>query len=234
MEIAVRDLGEITNAEVLAQFVNLDGLQVIDAGCGAMTFTKILADQGANVIAIDPDPIQAEKNRNADEVQGIEFIEAGADQLPVEDGSVDGVFFSYSLHHIPAGLYPQVFAEVLRVLKPGGFLYVIEPVDCPLNQVMRLFHDEDNARADAQVALRELAVPEFEFCEVVTYHGYSVYETFEDFFSYFAAKSFNTIYSEADIRRDEVKNKYEENRGEGGKFASPRQVMVLKQVKSNQ
>ena len=232
MEITVRDLGQITNAEVLSKFVDLKGRKVIDAGCGAMTFTEILAGQGASVVAIDPDPVQAQKNREAEPVNGIEFVESGADALPVDDNSIDGVFFSYSLHHIPAELYPQVFSEVVRVLKPSGFLYVIEPVDCPLNQVMRLFHDEDKAREDAQKALHELAVPEFESCEVVAYHGFREYRTFEDFVEFFAAKSFNTIYSEDDIRRDEVRAAYEANRGNDGQFASPRQVMVLKNLKS--
>ena len=55
----IRDLGCITNIEVINQFVSLDGQLVIDAGCGDLGFTRLLAEQGARVLAIDPDPVQA-------------------------------------------------------------------------------------------------------------------------------------------------------------------------------
>ena len=122
------DLGFSSNMEVLQRFVDLKGKFVVDAGCGSMIFTRHLSELGARVLAIDPDPVQAELNRDGPPIPDVEFQQAGAENLPVGDNSVDGVFFSYSLHHVPSELYPQVFAEVLRVLKPDGFLYVIEPL----------------------------------------------------------------------------------------------------------
>lgn len=224
-----RDLGRITNAEVIQQFVSIAGQKIADLGCGSMTFTKQLVDLGASVVAIDPDPVQAEKNRQDQQVLAgeIQFAESGAENLPVDDDSLDGVFFSYSLHHIPARLYTDVFAEVSRVLHSDGFLYVIEPVDCPLNQVMKLFHNEDLERAAAQQALQNLAKPKFSFCTEVSYHGYSQYDSFEQFADHFGNRSFNSNYSEEDVRNDKVRSAFEKLGGSDHRFQSPKMAMFL-------
>lgn len=226
MESSILDLGCIKNIDVINRFVELRDKRVIDAGCGALAMSRQLADGGANVMAIDPDPIQAAKNRE-EKIDRIEFVETGADQLPAEDQSIDGVVFSYSLHHVPEKIYPQVFAEVLRVLKPDGFLYVIEPIDGALNQVMRLYHNEDRERAAAQRALEALAKPNFEQCDVVTYHSWTQYESWDDYADQFVRKSFNTLYTEADVRRDEVRETFERLGAPDYRFKAPKMVMCL-------
>ena len=223
----IRDLGCQTNLNVIEQFITLQNRFVIDAGCGSMVFTRSLIEQGARVLAIDPDPVQAKLNRAAQSISNLEFCETGAEQLPVPPRSVDGVFFAYSLHHIPADQYPQVFDEVRRVLRKQGFLYVIEPLDCPWNHVMKLFHDEDQERAAAQQAIEELAIPFFESVRIVTYHTWTQYESWEDFATQFASRSFNTIYTEEDVRRPEVREAFEQLGGEEHRFQSPKQVVFL-------
>lgn len=223
----MRDLGEITNVEVIQRFLSLQDKDVVDIGCGALTFTRHLADLGARVLAIDPDPVQAEKNRTADPIPNIKFMESGGDQIPAEDGSIDGVFYSYSLHHIPAAVYPAMFQEVFRVLKPGGFIYTIEPIDCPLNQVMMLFHNEEVERAAAWNALDELAAPAFESREVVTYHGHRQYDSWDHFVDVYANKSFNSLYSDQDVRRPAVEKAFHLHGGPDHLFQSPKNVMLL-------
>lgn len=228
----INDLGCVTNIEVIQRFVELEGRQLVDAGCGDMTVARMLAENGANVLAIDPDSIQAQKNRQADPIPGIKFVETGAESIPVEDHSIDGVFFSYSLHHIPENIYTEVFQEVRRVLKPTGYLYVIEPTDCPLNQVMMLFHDEERERAAAQNALHQLAKPYFEICHEVTYHSIRSFESFEDFARHYSSRSFNTLYSENDVRAPQVEELFERLGAPDYQFSAPKRVMVLKNLKS--
>jgi len=223
----VKDLGFITNVEVIDHFVKLDGRFVIDVGCGSMTWTRHLSDLGARVLAIDPDPVQADLNRAADTIPNVEFAETGADKIPLDRNSVDGVFFSYSLHHIPAELYPDVFDEVLRVLKPDGFLYVIEPIDCPINEVIKLFHNEDQERAAAWSALEQVAMSCFQSAQIVKYHSHSQYDSFDDFAKQFASRSFNSNYAEADIRSRKVQETFQQLGHPNYRFTSSKQVMFL-------
>lgn len=223
----MEDLGCTTNANVMSRFVSLEGKRVLDIGCGGLAFSKILAELGASVVGVDPDAVQAEKNRAMDPIPNIEFIESGADQLPVPDQSFDGVTFAYSLHHVPATVYPQAFEEIFRVLKPGGFLYVIEPTDCDGNEVLRLFHDEQKVRADAWQALHELAKPRFAECETVTYYSVTQFESWDDYANRYASKSFNSTYTEADVRRDEVREAYHRFAGPENQLDARKNVMAL-------
>lgn len=226
----MKDLGLISNIEVIQQFVSIEGKSVVDIGCGDMTVSRLLAENGAFVLAIDPDPVQAEKNRVAGPISSVRFEECGADSIPATDDSVDGVFFSYSLHHIPAELYEQVFAEVIRVLKPDGFLYVIEPTDCPLNQVMMLFHNEESERAEAQGALSEIAKPRFQTAEEAVYHSMRQFDDFDDFANHYSSRSFNSLYSEDDVRSEKVRELFEHHGTPEYSFVAPKRVMVLKNL----
>lgn len=226
------DLGLINSIDVINRYVTLAGRFVIDAGCGSMTFTMPLLEHGARVLAIDPDPIQAKLNRQAAPITNLAFLETGAENIPVPDQSVDGLFFSYSLHHIPGTLFPRVFDEVVRVLRPAGFLFVIEPADCPLNEVMRLFHDEDREREAAQRALQELAVPRFETFQEFTYHSVAQYASFQQFADHFASRTFNSLYSEADVRHPRVEEAFGRLAGPDNTFLSPKRVMLLEKVRT--
>ena len=221
----MKDLGLRTNIDVVTEFVELQGSRVIDAGCGSMVFSRQLAAAGAQVIAVDPDPIQAEKNRKISE-PGIEFFETGADQLPVGDTSVDGVFFAYSLHHIPEVVYPRLFDEVVRVLKSDGYLYVIEPFGGPLNDVMILFHNEEQVRADAQTALATIASKSFSNIESFDYHSIRQFDSFEDFATQFTAKTFNTNYGKEDVWNEEVRTKFEEMGRPDYRFEAPKRGWI--------
>lgn len=226
----MQDLGCITNVEVISKLIDVTGMSLIDAGCGAMQVSRMLAEMGANVLAIDPDSVQAEKNRTSgltDSISGLTFQEAGAEKLPAGDQTIDGVFFSYSLHHIPATIYPDVFDEVFRVLKPGGFLYVIEPIGCPLNEVMKLFHDEDAERAAAQAALHEIAFPRFDSATEVTYHGWTEFESFADYAEKFGSRSFNSDYTFANVSHEAVRLAFEKHGAPDYRFQSPKQVTFL-------
>ena len=88
-----------------------------------------LAERSAKVLGVEPYPIQAEKNRAAEAVPGLSFVEVPGQALPTDDGFMDGVFFRNSLHHVPREHMGGALAEATRMLKPEtGFLYVLEPM----------------------------------------------------------------------------------------------------------
>ena len=64
--------------------------------------------------------------------------------------SVDAIIMLKSLHHVPIEYLKVGFAKIKKALKPGGKLFVNEPVfGGALNEIMRLFHDEEEVRSQA-------------------------------------------------------------------------------------
>jgi len=91
------------------------------------------------------------------------FMAGSAEAIPFPDASFDGAMMLKSLHHVPLDDMDQALAEVARVLKPGGWFYVSEPIfGGALNEIVRLYNDENTVRRAAQAALdRALAAGRF-------------------------------------------------------------------------
>ena len=113
------DLGELTDLGAVDRLVTVKGLDLIEVGCAGDDMARRLAERGATVLGVEPDPVQAEKNRAQSPTAGVSLVEAGGEALPAEDHSVDGVLFFRSLHHVPAALMDKALAEAARVLKTG-------------------------------------------------------------------------------------------------------------------
>jgi SAM-dependent methyltransferase len=72
---------------------------------------------------------------------------ADAQALPWDDESVSGIFMQSVLHHVPNPR--QFFSEALRVLKPGGRVFMLEPYHGPLASLIRknLHHEPYDEKA---------------------------------------------------------------------------------------
>lgn len=224
------DLGIVKDIDVIDRYLNVQDLFLIDAGCGNMSLCRSLAARGARVLGIDPDPVQAEKNNKADTIANVGFAETGADNIPVENASVDGVLFSYSLHHIPKDLYADVFKELHRILKPGGFVFVMEPVASgDLNEVMRLFHEEAAVRQAAQEALDTFGIPNYSQTTVVEYKKAVEYDSWDDYESKYIGSSYNSgSYTAEDVKHPDVKKRFMEvGTPVDFKFKCPMKVTLL-------
>ena len=107
-----------------------DGERVLDVGCGTgnLTFAVLRATPGARVTATDPDDaalaIAARKARRRG--VSVELVQAYADHLPAEDGSLDHVVSSLALHHVDDAGREGFAREALRVLRPGGRLTIVD------------------------------------------------------------------------------------------------------------
>ena len=104
------------------------GDHVLDIGCGPGFHVAELADlvgENGRVIGVDVSDtmLGVAARRNADHTN-VEFLSGDAVDLPVSDASVDGALavqvYEY-VHDISGAL-----AEVLRVLKPGGRLAIVD------------------------------------------------------------------------------------------------------------
>lgn len=138
---------------LLADLVPLAGQDIIELGCGAAALARALLDRhpDSRVTALEVDERQHAKNLAAPQA-GLQFVAGGAEAIAFEESSFDLALMLKSLHHVPVPAL--ALREVARVLRPGGHLYVSEPVyEGELNEVIRLFHDECVVRAAAQAAL---------------------------------------------------------------------------------
>ena len=143
--------------DVLADLVPLAGQHIVELGCGGAQLARALLARhpDSRVTGLEVDERQHAKNLAAPQA-GLEFVAAGAQAIPCADASFDLALMLKSLHHVPLPLLSQALGEVARVLRPGGHLYVSEPVyGGAFNEVIRVFNDEGVVRAAAQAALDE-------------------------------------------------------------------------------
>lgn len=99
---------------------------VLDLGAGTGKLARVLADRYVRVIAVEPlDELRAILEQRVPEAD----VRAGvAEDIPVGDGEVDGVFAGQAFHWFAND---TAVREIARVLRTGGVLALIwnEPVD---------------------------------------------------------------------------------------------------------
>lgn len=141
--------------DILARCLPLQGLHILEAGCGAAGLARRLLQRhpGNTYIGLEVDQRQHQLNLEHTP-NGMTFMLAPAQSLPFAAASFDLLLMLKSLHHVPRSDMDQALAEAARVLRPGGCLYVSEPVyDGALNEIVKLYNDEGAVRAAAQHAL---------------------------------------------------------------------------------
>jgi SAM-dependent methyltransferase len=131
---------------------------VVDVGCGDGSLVRHLARRGARAIGVEIGTEPLARARAHAPVGGERYLEGGAQALPLEDESADVVVFANSLHHVPVDLLDAALAEAARVLRPGGLVYVQEPVAAgPYFDLLRTVDDETEVRAAAHAAIGRAA-----------------------------------------------------------------------------
>jgi ubiquinone/menaquinone biosynthesis C-methylase UbiE len=101
---------------------DVDGLLGLDVGCGEGHNTRLLAERGARVAAIDLSDVflgHAQRSEDQDAL-GIRYLLANVAELPFAEASFDFATGIMSFMDIPD--MSRALAEIHRVLKPGGFL----------------------------------------------------------------------------------------------------------------
>ncbi len=148
----------VNEADILDQLLHLEGATVLELGCGKAEKTRIVAQKAAAVLALEVDEIQLAKNLTITGLPNVRFAHGGAEKIPAADANFDIVLMFKSLHHVPTELMDSVFADIRRVLKPGGVAYISEPVYAgDFNEILKLFHDEKAVR-EAAFAAEQRAV----------------------------------------------------------------------------
>ena len=107
------------------------GDTVLDVACGtgSLTLTALsYAGPDGKVYGIDAAPEMIEVAKNKASRSGLEIgFEVGLiENLAFPDATFDVVISRLAIHHLPDDLKRIGFAEILRVLKPGGHLLIAD------------------------------------------------------------------------------------------------------------
>ena len=106
----------------LKMLPDVEGLQGLDIGCGEGHNTRLVAQRGARMTAIDISEVFIRHARRLEEqdASGIRYLVASAVELPFAGSAFDFATGFMSFMDIPET--GSVLAEVYRLLKPGGFV----------------------------------------------------------------------------------------------------------------
>ncbi len=96
------------------------GWQVLDVACGNGNATLAAARSGAHAVGVDYVPALLEDGRARAVAEGldVEFREGDAEDLPVDDASVDAVVSVFGTMFAPD--HQRTADEVVRVARPGA------------------------------------------------------------------------------------------------------------------
>jgi SAM-dependent methyltransferase len=101
-------------------------MKILDVGCGSGPFLAFFWSQGyRDLAAIEPDPALT---KNIPSSVKVDLRNCMAEKIDFPDASFDVVFVYCVLHHLKGlDAYRAVCAEIHRVLKPGGVVFISEP-----------------------------------------------------------------------------------------------------------
>ncbi|MCA5891815.1 class I SAM-dependent methyltransferase [Isoptericola sp. NEAU-Y5] len=112
------------------------GQHVLDVGCGTgnLLLTVLDAVPDAVVTGLDPDGdalLHAARKarrrvRRRRHPGQVTLVRGYADRLPAADASLDHVVSSLALHHVPMAEKERFAAELVRTLRPGGVVTIVD------------------------------------------------------------------------------------------------------------
>jgi demethylmenaquinone methyltransferase/2-methoxy-6-polyprenyl-1,4-benzoquinol methylase len=96
---------------------------IVDLAGGTGDIAALLADGRRAVLVCDPSlPMMAEGRRRG--LAGIQWLAGQGERIPIASATVDAVTISFGIRNVTS--LEGTFAEILRVLKPGGRFFCLE------------------------------------------------------------------------------------------------------------
>jgi SAM-dependent methyltransferase len=212
--------------------LNLDDRDILELGCGRAEVTRAIATDGVNrrITALEVDTIQYHNHLTISDLPNVEFILAGAEDIPLADNSIDVVFMFKSLHHVPVNLMDKALQEIHRVLRPGGFAYISEPVFAgDFNDLLKMFHNEEQVRLAAFEAVKRCVDSGLLKLErELFFHSPMHFDNFADFEQKIIGAT-HTDHRLSDALYAQVKQKFETHMGtNGADFRMPIRIDLLR------
>lgn len=158
-------------------------LTIVAPGCGEGRMVRLLAAEGARVTGLESNPARLAEAKATPPVAGETYLTGEGDKLPFADGAADAVVYFGTLHHVPVEGQTQAVAEAARVVKPGGRVYISEPLaQGPYFKLLQPVDDETFVRAHALDAIRAAgrfgldALDEFVFTRVMRFADFAAFK----------------------------------------------------------
>jgi ubiquinone/menaquinone biosynthesis C-methylase UbiE len=99
--------------------------RVLEIGSGSGLNLPYYRPSVQEILALEPDPNLIKMARRVPHAEmPVNFIEASAETIPLDDSSVDTVVTTWTLCTIPGA--DAALSEMRRVLRPGGMLLFVE------------------------------------------------------------------------------------------------------------
>ena len=98
--------------------------KVLDLCCGSGEAAAPWLDAGFQITGLDVSPLALEVAEKRH--PGMQRVEGLAEDPPLENGSFDAIQLSVALHEFPRPAREQVLQSCLRILKPGGWLVLVD------------------------------------------------------------------------------------------------------------
>jgi demethylmenaquinone methyltransferase/2-methoxy-6-polyprenyl-1,4-benzoquinol methylase len=116
------------------------GDRALDVACGTGKVTAGLYDAaqpGGGALGVDfsGGMINQARERRGDDLQGLEFVQGDALDLPVEDDTFDAATICFGMRNLVD--YRRGFAEMARAVRPGGTVVCLE-ITRPSSRLGRL------------------------------------------------------------------------------------------------
>lgn len=112
---------------------------IIDLGCSIGISTESIVNQfpTSRVIGIDLSPyfLSVASYRSSTSPYRIEYIHANAEDIPLDDETIDLVVVQFMLHEVPEMPTYKILNEIFRVLKPNGMVAIVDLDPCSLNDL---------------------------------------------------------------------------------------------------
>lgn len=128
------------------------GMRILEIGAGTGRATEFvqMAYPQAHITALDlSDPYLRLARKKTETLKRTDFIQGDGADLPFKDQHFDAVYSVFLFHELPSKVREQVLQESLRVLKPNGFIGLVDSLqigdnpqlDTALKNFPKEFHE---------------------------------------------------------------------------------------------
>ena len=111
--------------KIVQECLRLNLSRVLDVGCGTGTLAGMLRKEGIQAVGLDPSPGMIRVSRGISR-GSFALVRGRGDGLPFSSGSFHGVIFSMVIHESPPSRRRKMLEDALRVLDPGGTLFILD------------------------------------------------------------------------------------------------------------